>query len=205
MLFVCRKVFTGQHLCYQTKTNFMKNIFLIIVLLSTSTILHAQTTSGAATQSVNLALSNAMEIVFTGNNNATGNMVNMAFTSADDYANGVESAAQELLVRSNQNFKVGVKYDINSFSYSGTGNLNTAIISPNAMEIKVTANSTGGSIAMPFTSNSYATLSGSDQDLILNGTNGASKKFSVKYKCTPGFGLPAGTYNINIVYTATQP
>ncbi|MBS1776653.1 MAG: hypothetical protein JSS64_10290, partial [Bacteroidetes bacterium] len=46
--------------------------------------------SGTATQTVQLALSNALEITFVANNSATGATVSIPFTTADDYQNGVE-------------------------------------------------------------------------------------------------------------------
>ncbi|MCB0700871.1 MAG: hypothetical protein KDC11_13515, partial [Chitinophagaceae bacterium] len=63
---------------------------------------------------------------------------------------------------------------------------------------------TGGSIANPFSNSAYATLSSSDQDLITTADRGGNQTFSVKYKATPGFAYPAGTYSVDVVYTATQ-
>ncbi len=184
-----------------------KLIFTTAALIGLTVATNAQNTSNAssnASQAVQLALSNAIEIGFTNTGNATGNAVTMAFTSANDYANGVESAEQELKVRSNKEFKVGVKIDLNSFNYTGPGNLNLATVPMNAFALKVANNNTGGNIAAPFTTSSFSTLTGVDQNLIVDGDNGGDQKFAIKYKCTPGFSLPAGTYTFNVVYTATQ-
>ena len=160
--------------------------------------------SSSASQNVNLVLSNAIEITFTGNGSATGADVNIPFTTVNDYANGVESDAQELKVRSNKNFSVAVKANATNFSY--TGNTSPAPTMPvsGVLGIKVTANGTGGSIANPFSNSAYATLSSSDQDLITTADRGGNQTFSVKYKATPGFAYPAGTYSVDVVYTATQ-
>ncbi len=40
--------------------------------------------------------------------------------------------------------------------------------------------------------------------LISNGQNGGNQTFSVMYNATPGFAYPAGTYTVDVVYTATQ-
>jgi hypothetical protein len=184
-------------------TTTMKKIALVFLsLLFVTDAARAQNATGTAQQSVKLALSNALEVTFTSNNSATGNAVNLSFTTADHYANGVESAEQELKVRSNKNFKVGAKIDMSSFSYVGNGNLNNVVTPANAFTLKVTQNTTGGNVASGFSN--YSNLTSSDQDIILNGTNGDNQKFAVKYKCNPGWGLPAGTYSFAIVYTATQ-
>ena len=99
---------------------------------------------------------------------------------------------------------VAVKANATNFSY--TGNTSPAPQMPvsGVLGIKVTANGTGGSIANPFSNSAYATLSGSDQDLITTADRGGNQTFSVKYKATPGFAYPAGTYSVDVVYTATQ-
>lgn len=126
----------------------------------------------------------------------------MAFNTVSDYTNGVTSPAQQLKVSSNTNFNVVVKYDINSFSYQGSGVPNFNNIPLNAFQAKVTSNATGGNIAAPFSG--FAPLYGSDQNLINNGQYGGNQIFAVTYKCIPGLALPGGVYSINIVYTATQ-
>ncbi len=185
----------------------MKKIIAIAALATLGFTANAQNQanqSSSASQTTNLVLSNAIEITFTGNSSATGADVNIPFTSVNDYANGVESSAQELKVRSNKNFTVAVKSNAANFTY--TGNTTPAPTMPveNVLAVKVTANGTGGSIASPFSATNYATLKSSSQDLISAGTRGGNQTFSVKYKATPGFAYPAGTYAVDVVYTATQ-
>ncbi|MGN6476389.1 MAG: hypothetical protein ACTHKV_04125, partial [Flavipsychrobacter sp.] len=83
----------------------MKKLIAIAAILTSTYAANAQVSS-TATQTVNLNLSNAIEITFTGSSSATGAAVNLAFNTVNDYANGVTSAAQELKVRSNKNFSV---------------------------------------------------------------------------------------------------
>ncbi len=160
--------------------------------------------SSAASQTTNLALSNAIEITFMGNNSAKGNNVTMEFNSPNDFANGVTSAEQQLKVKSNMDFKVSVMYDMATFMYQGTGNLSQAQVPSDALKLQVTENKTGGSVKAPFSMNEFAPIYGFNQDLLINGDRGGNNTFAVKYKCTPGFYMPAGTYTIDVVYTATQ-
>src|SRR5690606_9673097 len=120
----------------------------------------------SASQTVNLVLSNAIEITFTGNNSATGAAVTIPFTTVNDYANGVESDAQELKVRSNKNFSVAVKSSAANFSYTGTTTPAPSMPVSGVLGVKVTANGTGGTIATPFSATTYATLTSANQGLI---------------------------------------
>ena len=70
--------------------------------------------------------------------------------------------------------------------------------------LMVSANGTGGTIGAPFSATGYATLTSKDQSLIANGSRGGNQTFEVKYQATPGFAYPAGTYSVDVVYTATQ-
>ncbi len=96
-----------------------KIVILAASIVSFGFAANAQTTS-TAQQTVNLNLTNAIEIMFTGSNSATGTTVNLAFDDISDYQNGVESGAQELRVRSNKKFNVSVKTNSSTFSYTGS-------------------------------------------------------------------------------------
>ena len=183
----------------------MKKLIAIAVFASISFAANAQNQnnqSSAASQTVQLSLSNALEITFTGNNSATGAAVTIPFTTVNDYANGVESSDQELKVRSNKNFSVAVKANNANFSYTGTTTPAPSMPVNGVLAVKVTANATGGAIAGSFSG--YATLTSANQDLITAAARGGNQTFSVKYKATPGFAYPAGTYAVDVVYTATQ-
>ena len=183
----------------------MKKIIAIATFATIGFAANAQNQSNqssSASQTTNLVLSNAIEITFTGNSSATGADVTIPFTTVNDYANGVESDAQELKVRSNKNFSVAAKANNDEFSY--TGNTTPAPEMPveGVLAVKVTANGTGGDIAGSFSN--YATLTSSNQNLLTGADRGGNQTFSVKYKATPGFAYPAGTYAVDVVYTATQ-
>jgi len=185
----------------------MKKFFTIVaIVFCMSKVGYAQVSTGnamgTAQQTIQLSLTTALDISFTNSNSANGSMVSMSFNDANDYANGVESGEQELRVRSNKNFKVGAKIDLSNFTYVGPGNVNPSQSPSNAVQLKVTSNNTGGSIVAGFVG--YGSLNTTDKDIILNGVNGNDQKFKVKYKCNPGWAMPAGTYTFAIVYTATQ-
>ena len=182
----------------------MKKVIAIAAILTSAFAANAQNASSSATQTVNLSLANAMEITFTGSTTATGTAVTLTFSTVNDYANGVTSAAQEMRVRSNKNFTVAVKSNATNFSYAGTTSPAPVMPVATVLDIKVSANGTGGAIAAPFSATAYADVTGTNQNLITNGVKGGAQTFAVMYQATPGFSYPAGTYTTDVVYTATQ-
>lgn len=181
-----------------------KTSFLAGAVMLSSITAFAQNTSSSASQSVILNLSDAIEITFTGSGSSTGNDVTIPFNTVNDYANGVESSPQELKVVSNKGFTVSVRSNAQHFSYSGTTSPSPVMPVSSVLGLIVTANTTGGTVANPFSTSNYAFIRRNPQDLISNGNRGGDQKFSIKYKATPGFEYPAGTYTVDVVYTATQ-
>ncbi len=182
----------------------MKKIVLFAAILSCITVAVKAQVASTATQTVNLNLSNAIELTFTGSGTATGAAVNLAFNTVNDYANGVTSSAQELKVRSNKKFGVTVKTNNANFSYTGSATPAPVMPVSGVLALKVSANATGGAIASPFSASAYNDLSATAANLITNANNGGNQTFSVMYEATPGFAYPAGTYTVDVVYTATQ-
>jgi len=184
----------------------MKKIAIIAAtFLGFASAANAQTAASAtATQQVNLSLTNAIAITFTGSGTATGAAVTMPFTTVADYTNGVASAAQQLKVQSNKNFTVTVNTNASAFTYTGSTTPAPSMPVSGTLGVEVTANGTGGTIASPFSSSAYSTLTSTAQSLISNATYGGNQTFSVQYNATPGFAYPAGTYTTSVVYTATQ-
>ncbi len=186
----------------------MKKIIIIAAaFIGFTTAANAQNTQNAsanASQTVQLQLSNALEISFTSNNNATGSTVSLPFSAVAHYANGVESTEQELKVRSNKNFTVTVKTNNANFTFSNGGSVSSSNMPVSVLGLALTDNSTGGQVGQGFSASTYKSLSNSAQSLITNANNGGNQTFAVKYKATPGFAYPAGTYTTDVVYTATQ-
>lgn len=160
--------------------------------------------SSSAAQTANLVLNNSISIAYVSSGTTTGSGATMQFNNANDYASGVMSTEQELVVMSNEKFTVAVRCDESSFSYQGSSNITMNDMPSNALWLKVTDNNTGGTIKAPFSTNNFASLTAASQDLLINANRGGNQKFAVMYKCTPGFSLPAGVYSMDVVYTATQ-
>jgi hypothetical protein len=158
--------------------------------------------SATASQTTQLALSNALEITFTATGTSTGNLVSLAFNSVNDYANGVESSPQEIKVRSNKTFHVTVKCSDEKFSVTNNGNTTqSSFYVQNVLDVKMASNSTGGTT----TYGSYKDVTENSQTFLSNGSNGGNQLFSVQYRAIPGFQMPAGVYTTNVIYTASQP
>jgi len=188
----------------------MKKIIIAaaaIVSFSTASIaqtVNATNATGNAQQTVQLALSNALEITFVSGNSATGATVPIAFTTVDDYQNGVESATQQLKVRSNKAFGVTVKTSGANFMVTNGANTTTSNMPASVLGMIVTNNSTGGQLGTGFSTSTYKALASTAANLITNATYGGNQNFTVKYKATPGFAYPAGLYATDVIFTATQ-
>ncbi|HEY9176879.1 MAG TPA: hypothetical protein VIN07_04275 [Flavipsychrobacter sp.] len=182
----------------------MKKILLLITVLAVSnTVAVAQSNElSTATQSAKLVMSNAIDVTFNSNGANEGEVVNLAFNNVTDYANGVESTPIELKVRSNKKFHVWAKASSNRFTYSGPES-NDPKMKVNKLKIKVVSNNTGGSVPNGV-DNKYSNMSRSNKKLINNGTAGGDNTFAIQYKADPGYEFPAGTYSVDIIYTATQ-
>ena len=182
----------------------MKRIIAIASIVLVGFAAKAQNATSTATQTTNLNLSNAIELTFTGSGTATGAAVALAFNTVNDYANGVQSAAQQLKVRSNKNYAVTVKSNTANFTY--TGSTTPAPVMPvvSVLDLKVTANATGGTIGSAYSATTFNDVTSTATTLLTNCTYGGNQLFSVMYQATPGFAYPAGTYTVDVVYTATQ-
>lgn len=182
----------------------MKKIVLFSAfLLATATAVNAQDqtnqVSGAA-QSTQLALTNAIDISYY--SSYYGGTQNMVFNNVNDFANGVTTNWQILIVKSNKDFNITVKTTSANFTYSGS--TTPAPVMPVAnLNVGLFTNGTGGTATGTF-NNKYAPLSATEQTMITNGSKGSFQYFFTRYKATPGFAYPAGTYSAEVVYTATQ-
>jgi hypothetical protein len=182
----------------------MKKIIAISALLICTTLAtRAQSVNSSASQTIQLELSDAIEIGFVATGNNTGSVVNLAFSNVNDYANGIESAEYQVRIRSNKDFDVHMEANADYFTYSGATSPAPSMKVKDVLDMMITSNSTGGQI-----NGGYHHFKHVDGDhskrIINNGDRGGNQTFAVKYKATPGFEYPAGTYTINMVYTATH-
>lgn len=183
----------------------MKKLIAVAFFAVAGYAANAQANSSASgTQIVEAELSNVIEVTFTGNGLVNGPSLNMEFGNVNDFANGVESAPQELRVRSNKGFQVAVKSNAANFSY--TGNVTPAPVMPvsDVLLMKVGNNLTGGTVNAPFSSSTYYTIRDFNQTFLVDCESGDNRTFQVYYKATPGFAYPGGTYSVDVVYTATH-
>ncbi len=176
----------------------MKKLSLFISFVFSLSICTAQTT--AVTQTLNLSLTNIISLTFVSSGTSTGGTITLPFSSTSDYDNGVISSDQQLTVLSNMHFNVAVQSNAVNFSYSGTVTPAPTIQVANVLQMMVSANNTGGSLSY----SSYASIPSGTATIINWGSPGGNQTFSVRYKATPGYTMPSGTYTTNIIYTATQ-
>lgn len=181
----------------------MKKFITIIAALLVTTTAIAQNANSAASQTAKLALSNALTISFISNGTNVGATTTLSFNNVNDYANGVESAVIGMKVRSNKKFMVKAKTSSANFSYSGSTSPAPVMKVKNNLFIKVSNNQTGGTIPNAV-KNKYKTLKKNNRNIIKNGTPGNNNTFDVQYKADPGYDFPAGTYTVDVLYTATQ-
>jgi len=179
---------------------FLKSVAALSLSLCAVTV-HAQNTTGTGHQPVSIGLSNIVEIGFLNTNSNTGNIIGLTFQDVNDYMNGVESDEQMLRVRSNKNFDVRVKASSSKFSYTGNATITPDMYVSNVLTLKVTENNTGGTVTSGY--GNYKSLSSSGKKIINNGDAGNNQTFAIKYKATPGFNFPTGTYTVDVVFTVT--
>lgn len=181
----------------------MKKITAIFITLFCYTATFAQNASSSASQTTNLQLTNAIEISFLATGNNTGSVVNLNFSTVNDYANGVQSSDYQIRVRSNRKFDVEIEASDDYFDYIGTTSPAPQMRVKDVLDMMITSNNTGGQINGGY--HQFKHIEGDNDKRILNDCdNGANQTFSVKYRATPGFSYPAGTYTTTITYTATQ-
>jgi hypothetical protein len=182
----------------------MKNLTIMLAILTASitSVTAQENKPAAATQSAKMSMSNAIDITFRSNNLEAGDVVTLAFDDVNDYANGVESDPIELKIRSNKKFNITAKAASSRFSYNGNATADPKM-SVNKLLIKVVKNNTGGNVPGNV-NNKYKSMSASKRKLINAGTPGGDNTFAVQYKADPGYDFPAGTYSVDIIYTATQ-
>lgn len=179
----------------------MRAIITIFILLTLGLGKVNAQTSTQVTQQVDISLTNVIVIKFVSTGTNTGGSLSLPITSLTDLVNGIASNTQQLTVSSTKGFNVTAKTTSSNFTYTGSFLLNN-LMPASKLRMRVTANSTGGSIAGNFAN--YTALSSSAQSIINNGTLGNNKTFTVQYQGLPGLGYALGSYSISVVYTATQ-
>lgn len=189
----------------------MRKIILFILILSSftgATFAQGRPSSASSTsahQRVSVQLNNILEFTFTNTNSNKGGIVTIPFSTMHDYTQGVSTGEQELRIRTNKKFAIGVKTSASYFDYSGApGTAVSAMPVDSVLGVEVASNHTGGQVLPPFGSGRYVSLSSRNLDIVNNGNLGSDQRFSVKYKATPGISHGTGTYTVDVIFTATQ-
>lgn len=160
----------------------IKKLSFSIFIIVSSTQVQAQ--SLQASQNASLHVNNVIEVSF----HTGGSGISMAFSTADQFQNGIESIGEvEIRVKSNRPYNVVVKTATSNF----TSNTATTMPVSGILSIK------------PEGSSTYMGLTNADQNLLVNKPRG-NTKYDIAYKAVPGFNYEDGTYSVSIVYTATQ-
>jgi hypothetical protein len=159
----------------------MKTIILALAFTAFAFGANAQTTA-SANQTITLTLQNQIDISISGTPSGTS----FTFGSVADYSAGLtNTSASTFAVKSNQGWAVTVKAAAANFTSSAATAMPASVLG-------VRLN--GGS---SFTSLSTTAAS------FTSGSRGSSS-FTVDYNANPGFSYDAGSYTLNVVYTATQ-
>jgi hypothetical protein len=177
-------------------TEIMKKIAILLTLLLIAGIrVFSQTQGDVANQAVAINMSNVLSI------SSISSSVSIPFTTMDHYANGIVSSTQDFIIKANKKYNITVKTSSNYFSYIGnTADPNMPV--NNILKVKVVTNNTDGNVMNSFSS--FQNISTVEKDLIKNGRRGSDNQFSIQYSAAPGFAYPAGTYTVDVIYTATQ-
>ncbi len=178
-------------------------IALFTVLAAITTASAQNQPSSGASQTVSLALANVVQISQFSTGGSGSSDVSMPLGGTSVMANGIESPEYSVSINSTNGFSIKAQAVSEYFTYAGSATANTNMRISDVLQLKVASNNTTGSIAGGHTS--YQPLSNSSQSQIINnGSRGANQTFAIKYKATPGYNYPGGTYTASILYTVTQ-
>lgn len=181
----------------------MKQLFTTLLLITAATTANAQNASSGASQTVSLALANVVQISQFSAGNGNSSAVSMPLMGTDVMNNGIESPEYSVSINSTNGFSVKAQAVSEYFTYSGPATTNTTMKVSDVLALKVTNNATTGNIAGGHSQ--FQPVSGSAQSqVITDASRGANQTFAVKYKATPGYDYPGGTYTASVVYTVTQ-
>jgi hypothetical protein len=116
-------------------------------------------------------------------------------------SDGVESPEIEVTLQGTADFDISVQASATTFTYTGSATSDNSMPVADVLQIKVTANNTGGTISSGF--GTYQSVDGlNSKKLIGQGLSGV-RSFKFRYKASPGFNYAAGIYTTDIVYTLT--
>ena len=92
----------------------------MITLIFNSCIAAVSAQTTTATQNLSLTLTNLISLYFVSTGTQTGSTSVIPFSGMSDYANGVPSSDQQMVVQSNKLFNITMNASSANFTYSGT-------------------------------------------------------------------------------------
>jgi hypothetical protein len=179
---------------------------LILFLLAGFSLLSAQAQTASslapASQTARIIINDAIDIKFI-SNSTTGNDIPFTFSTIQNFIDGVVSAEEpELLIRSNKNFNIAIR--TKSATFNGPGG---TALGADILKVMTVKQPSGSSIATPFSSAAYSPLSYNAQTVFQGCSKGWSatdQNCKLRFKAEPATQIPAGSYSIDVEYTATQ-
>lgn len=179
----------------------MTKTLLSIAMVLIAFAATAQQNSAAGIQQVKYTLADVVGVGMSGGSNGSS-VVNIPLNGISAMANGIESPEFTVNLFANAMFDVSVQASNTSFTYSGTATSGTNMLVKDVLSVVVSANNTGGNVTNGFTA--YQTVDGTNGKRVIGDGQVGVRSFGFKYKATPGFNYPAGTYTTDIVYTITK-
>lgn len=178
----------------------------ILFILAGLSLISAQaqraTTQVPATQTAKLVINDAIDIRFV-SNSTTGNDIPFTFSTIQNFIDGVVSNEEpELLIRSNKDFNISIRTKSATFNGPSGTSLNADIL-----KVMTVKQPLGSSVATPFSSANYSPLSYTAQTIFQGCTKGwtaSDQNCKLRFKAEPATQIPAGSYSIDVEYTATQ-
>jgi hypothetical protein len=179
---------------------------LILFLLAGFSLISANaqpvSSQAPASQTARIVINDAIDIRFI-NNSTTGSDIPFTFSTIQNFIDGVVSTEEpELLIRSNKDFNISIRTKSATFN----GPTGTSL-SADKLKVMAVKQPLGSSVATPFSTASYSPLSYTPQTIFQGCTKGwtaADQNCKLRFKAEPATQIPAGSYSIDVEYTATQ-
>lgn len=196
------------HICgtSQKHTHNMNKILLAIAAVLITLTASAQQQSTGGIQQVKCTLADVVGVGLGGGSNGGSgggsSVVDIPMSGTGAMASGIESPEFTINLFANAMFDVSVQASATAFTYAGTATSGTNMLVKDVLSVIISANNTGGNVANGFSA--YQTVDGTNGKRVIGDGQVGVRSFGFKYKATPGFNYPAGTYTTDIVYTITK-
>ncbi len=181
----------------------MKNTryFIMVIMVLCWHCSQAQS-GGGGSQDGRLSLTEVVSASLFASDSSNTSTITIPIGGINALADGMESHEIEVTLQSTADYDVSVSSSSAYFTYNGTATNPAQMLVKDVLSIKITANTTGGTVSNGFTQ--YQPVDGTLNQLIIASGLSGTRTFAFKYMAQPGFNYPAGTYTTDIVYTITK-